>query len=250
MRLLLPRPIDDADVAEIIGGENRDGGGAPWVYSNMVTTIDGAATVDGRSKGLGGAGDKVVFSALRSEADVIVVGAQTVRAERYRLPRFPTAEAATRRRERGQALRPVLCLVTRSGNLPDDLPLLGELDEASLPDDERPLIATTDELASLQADHRFGYLAAGPTAVDLAVLVRQLGERGHRRILCEGGPSLLGQLGAAGLVNEWNFTVAATIGGGDAGRPVHSATALQDDLMLDRVLVDDDSAMFCRYLRR
>src|SRR5215472_15738405 len=55
-----------------------------WVRANMIASVDGAIAVEGRSGPLSGVADKLVFAVLRSLADVIVVGARTVRAERYR----------------------------------------------------------------------------------------------------------------------------------------------------------------------
>lgn len=246
---------DVAVLEDAVAAERREHlDGRPWVFVNMVTSIDGAATVDGRSGDLGGDGDRRLFSALRAEADVIVAGAETVRAERYRLPRAPGATSAAHRRDRGQEERPRLCVVSRSGSI-GDAPLLDEL--PNLPDGaiklapwQRPILATVDGVASEAAsgvDRRFEVIGLGAESVDLAALIAALAERGMRRILCEGGPSLLAQLAAAGLVDEWNFTVAPVVAGGEALRPVHTPTPLGVELRLDR-LFQEDSTLFGRYL--
>ena len=236
----------------VISRESRDHpDGRPWVYANMVTTIDGAATVNGTSGDLGGTADRELFAALRSEADVIVVGAQTVRAERYRLPRPPDPAAATSRAHRGQAPMPRLCIVTRQLD-PLDVPsFVDDLPETPTEPWQRPLVATTTAGAGRFAhDPRWDAISLGDDEVDLGDLVRHLGERGLRRILCEGGPTLLAQFGASDLIDEWNFTITPVVVSGDAVRPVHAATPADVWLEIDRLLIADDSTMFVRYLTR
>lgn len=252
----------DLDLEAAVAAERREhADGRPWVFVNMVTSLDGAATLDGRSGGLGGPGDRRLFSALRAEADVIVAGAETVRTEGYHLPRRPSAASAGHRRARGQAERPRLCIVTRSGSI-GDAPLL---DEISHPDSgasepwQRPLLATVlgrttepDRRNDVENDARrsgFEVLELGTDSVDLVALVEALGARGLRRVLCEGGPSLLAQLGAAGLVDEWNFTIAGRVVGGDSIRPTHGSTSFGDELHLVRLFAEG-STLFGRYLTR
>jgi riboflavin biosynthesis pyrimidine reductase len=245
-------PGQEVDPAEWIAGERRSHpDGRPWVFVNMVTSIDGAATEDGRSGSLGGEGDRVVFSALRAEADVIVAGAETVRAEGYHLPRRPEDAAVARRLARGQAERPRLCVVTRQPGLGGTPPLLDELPEPGSPAApwQRPIVATTAASAAAYGPE-FDALDLGADSVDLVALVAELGRMGLRRVLCEGGPTLLAQLGAAGCVDEWDFTLAPVIAAGPAVRPVHSAAVIDAQLHLDRVLVDDESVLFTRYLTR
>lgn len=257
MQQLFPTPAgrEIADVAASVGDERRDhDDGRPWVFANMVTSVDGAATVDGRSAGMGGPGDRLVFGALRAEADVIVVGARTVRDEGYRLPRQPEGPAADRRRDRGQAPRPRLCIVTRSNHIEGQPPLLEELPTGGAPAApwQRPILATVETVEGVEAsrhrDEPWDRITTGATSVDLHALITELGARGMRRVLCEGGPSLLAQLATDDLVDEWNFTIAPRVAGSDSIRPVHSATPLGVGLRLERLFLEDDSTMFARYL--
>ncbi len=91
MRRLLPTPLDDITPLDAYGDPNRrrDGAGHPWVELCMVDSIDGATAIDGRSGGLSSPTDFQVLLALRQLADVIIVGASTVRAEGYGPPRKP-----------------------------------------------------------------------------------------------------------------------------------------------------------------
>ena len=112
MRQLLPEPVEDVDPDELYPDDARPAGvDRPWVLLNMVTSVDGATAVEGRSAGLGGAADQTVFHVLRSVPDVILVGAATVRAERYGPPRTSQAHQAARQ-ARGQAPFPRLAIVS------------------------------------------------------------------------------------------------------------------------------------------
>lgn len=194
--------------------------GRPWVRANMVATLDGAAAgPDGRSGSINGPADLRVFTALRSQADVVLVGAGTARAERYDVPRLGPALRQARERE-GRAPRPQLAVVTTTGNLPDAL----------LCDTPTPWVLTTSRAAhlgrlrSLLGDDHVLVLDGGtPDAdagpvVDLAAGLRALADAGLPRVLAEGGPSLLGALARAHLLDELFLTVAPVLVAGDALR--------------------------------
>ncbi|MBN9101767.1 MAG: pyrimidine reductase family protein [Pseudonocardia sp.] len=177
---------------------------APWVRVNFVASADGAASVDGTSGGLGSDADKQVFGVLRELAEVVLVGAGTVRAEDYRGARRNTA---------GRDTPPPIAIVTGSADLDPGSKLLID---TRVP----PIVLT---LGSAPADRRGRLTAAGADVVVLddlepATLLAELGRRGLHRVLCEGGPSLFGDLVAAGAVDELCLTVAPLLAGGTAGR--------------------------------
>lgn len=185
----------------------------PWLRANMIATLDGAATgADGRSGSINGAADHRVFEALRAWADVIVVGAGTVRAEGYRAPRTP-AHLTPARRRRGQPEHPPLAVVTGAGDLPD----------AVLQDDPAPWVVTTTHAPGLSRLRRRlprGRLLVHEEAVDLDALVDALVDAGLPRILVEGGPTLLGALLHQGLLDELCLTWSPRVVAGPAPRPV------------------------------
>lgn len=219
MQRLYPDPGDEAleaVYAEIAGGSDR------WVALGMVASIDGAATVDGVSRGLGQDGDRAAFRALRAAADLILVGAGTVRAERYGPPKV-ASEVAAARHERGQADRAGIAVVSRSL----DLDLEGRLfteDPSWRPIVVTSLVADPDKVTALE-ETGAEVLVAGDDLVDLSAAVERLRTLGYGRILGEGGPSLNGQLLADGLVDEIFLTVAPSLVGGQANRIVTSRTA-------------------------
>ena len=124
VRRIHPQPTGDIDSAEVVLDDARPAPpGRPWVLVNMVASVDGATTVGGRSGKLGGPAARRMFSALRGCADMILVGAGTVRAEGYRPPRTPEDTIATRRSIDGQDERPRLVVVSASLNLAPKAPL-------------------------------------------------------------------------------------------------------------------------------
>jgi len=245
MRQLLPVPADDVDpVARYAEDARPPPPGRPWVVVNMIASLDGATAIDGVSGGLGGPADKAVFAALRSLADVILVAAGTVRAERYGPVRLPDARQAERT-ARGQAPVPRLAIMTASLDLDLGTPLF---DGAG----GRPLVLTTTDAP---AERRAAVARAadvvtfGAGSVDLAAALAWLaGEHGARVVLCEGGPRLNGALVAADLVDEWCQTIAPLLVGGGAARPAHGVPAAAVPLQVERVL-EADGLLFIRSVR-
>jgi riboflavin biosynthesis pyrimidine reductase len=219
-----------------------------WVRANMIESADGAAEVDGLSGGLSGPGDRDVFGVLRALADVILVGAGTARDEQYRPARVRPAWAGLRA---GRPAAPPIAVLT--GRLDLDLagPLLSSAIGGPAPD-ARTIVITC---GTCSADRRAAVAAhadvivAGERQVDLAAAVAALAQRGHRRILAEGGPRLLGQLAAAGLIDELCVTVSPVLAGGPAGRIIQGPAGGDGRARLDLAhVLAGDSYLFCRYL--
>jgi riboflavin biosynthesis pyrimidine reductase len=223
---------------------------APWVRATMVTSVDGAASLDGRSGELSGGADRTVFKVLRSLADVILAGAATARAERYHPVRDSEVWAGLRQ---GRAPAPPIAVITRELSLPADDRLLTQA-----PGQARTVVLTTERAPAARraavARHA-DVVVAGRDSVSPAGAVAALAQRGLRRIQVEGGPSLLGQFVAAGLLDELCVTVSPVLEGGRAGRIVAAPPAVPTGgygpgtgLSLAHVLVDH-GFLFCRYLR-
>ena len=263
MRQIFPAPAGGPEIGPLPrGGARRDGGpavaalaalyaypaghAAPWLRATMVASADGAAALDGRSGGLSGDADRLVFSVLRSLADVILVGAGTARAERYRPVR--PGEVWTALRD-GRAPVPPIAVVTRKLDLNEDAPLLAGTAEGA-----RTIVLTSQAAPAARraalARHA-DVVVAGPDAVSPAAAVAALAARGYRHVLLEGGPGLLGQVAAEGLLDELCVTFSPVLEGGRAGRILAApqagpgATAW---LTLAHVL-EDQGTLLCRYLR-
>ncbi|MEU1283837.1 pyrimidine reductase family protein [Kitasatospora sp. NPDC005856] len=218
--------------------------GRPWLRANMVSGLDGGARLDGLSEGLSGDADKRIFGVLRALSDVVVVGAETVRAEGYR-PARARAEFAAARAAAGQASAPAIAVVSRSLQLDLTAPLFTE-----------PLVRTvviTTEDASAERRRAVAEVAdlvlAGTGSVDLRTGLAALAERGWTRQLTEGGPRLLGQLAEAGLLDELCLSLAPLLTGGDAPRILHDARMPDVQRMQLVSLIEQKGFLFTRYLR-
>jgi riboflavin biosynthesis pyrimidine reductase len=219
---------------------DRPCSGACWVMSNMVGGLDGSAAVGGRVSALSTGRDPELFQRLRSLADVILVGASTVRHERYGPVRLPPD--LYQRRAKAGLQQPRLAIVSRSLDLPIDLPLFHG--------DQAPIVFTTSQsdrgrLAQTNAE----LVVAGDDEVDLARVIAELGARSLRTVLCEGGPTLLGDLIAAGLLDEYLLTLTPVIGG-DALPLVVNREGVKLSHFELRHVYDDDGSLFLRYTRR
>jgi len=242
VRQLLPEPRDHVDPATAVWEEAREASGRPWVFTNMVQSLDGAATVDGRSGGLGGSGDRAVFRALRAVADVVLVGAGTVRAEQYG-PVVVDDAQTERRSAAGRPAEQRIAVVSASLRLDPTLPLFER--------GPRPIIITSErgaEQATSALADAAEIVPTGVDTVDLRNALDALWGAGLRCVLCEGGPSLLGQLSEEGLVDEWDVTVAPLAAGGTSRRITVSDTAHPAPLELVRVW-ESDGALFLRHIR-
>lgn len=197
----------------------------------MVASVDGATAVDGVSGGLGGEADAVAFDRLRGACDALLVGAGTVRDEGYGPP-GGDEDRRTRRVAAGRSPVPALIVVTGSAALDADARLFTD----GRRDPSAPIVVATSRNAPEGRRQALAEVAEvvtfGDDTVDLRALSRWCVDQGYRRVVCEGGPALNGQLLGAGLVDAVVMTVAPQLVSGDAARvatgPVlEAATALQ-----------------------
>jgi 5-amino-6-(5-phosphoribosylamino)uracil reductase len=224
------------------------GPGAPevWLRANMVSTLDGAAQHDGRSHPISTATDMRIFGTLRALADVVIAGAETVRQEGYR-PARVRDEFAGLREAAGQGPVPAIAVVTASLDLDFSLPLYTS-----------PLVPTLiltgaaaapDRIAAAEKAGARVVIAGDGVGVDPARAVRALAELGHTRLLTEGGPRLLGQLVAAGVLDELCLTVSPMLTAGDAQRIAGGpSVAVPARFVLDSLL-EEDGFLYSRYRR-
>jgi riboflavin biosynthesis pyrimidine reductase len=212
-----------------------------WLRANFVTSADGAAYIDGRSAGLSSDGDMRVFGILRVLADVVLVGAGTARVEEYKPARRRPALAELRA---GRPETATIALVTRTLGLNLLSPLFTET-----PPDARTIVITNEasdpELRAAAAEVA-DVIVAGEEEVDLGAALDALRERGLGRVLCEGGPHLLGDLSAAGLLDELCLSLSPTLAGPGAQRIIAGTQADARPLTLTQVLTED-GFLFFRY---
>ncbi|WP_283132783.1 pyrimidine reductase family protein [Rhizohabitans arisaemae] len=237
MRRIFPEPAVDIDLAQAYA--YADG---PCVRANMVASADGAAWVKGLSGGLSGRGDRRAFAVLRGLADVILAGATTVRSEGYGPVRPRDSWAGLRA---GRTAAPPIAVVTRKLDLDLDGRLFTEAEPYA-----RTIVITTE---SAPADRRAraaelaDVVVAGDDRVEPAAAVQALRDRGLPHVLCEGGPRLLAQFGAADLIDELCLTISPMLVGGEASR-ILNGPAARSRMRLVHVL-EEEGFLLCRYRR-
>lgn len=228
MRQLLPSPVDDIDPVAVQAGLDRPPpDGRPWVAVNMVMSADGTFAADGTSDAFGDDGDKKMFSAMRRAADVILAGASTVRAEGY----GPA---------RGDDPAPIY-VVSRSLDLDFSSPLFTE---AKVPTGVITVSsAPPDRLAAARAAG--DVIVAGETSVDFGAALAEMGLRGSRFVLSEGGPKINEQMLASGVIDELALTLSPRIASGRRGLFGDPADLV--GLRLTHAWAEGDEVLF-RYL--
>jgi riboflavin-specific deaminase-like protein len=226
--------------AETLGPAPAD---RPHVTVNMVASVDGRTAVEGRTSVLSSPPDRAIFRLLRSLADVVLVGAETVRAEGYGTVKADE-DVRARRAATGQTPAAALAIVTQSLHLDWSSKLFTEATQ-------RPfVIAPTDaDAEALRAAEKVATVIRGGTGrVDLHEALQVLRrDHGVERVLCEGGPTLNLQLTTAGLLDQLCLTVSPRLLGGDSKTILAgSALAVPPDLELAGALVAG-SELFLRY---
>ncbi|MCK8609940.1 pyrimidine reductase family protein [Agromyces sp. C10] len=218
-------------------------GAAAFCRVNMVASLDGAATLGGRSGSLGDHEDQRLLSVLRSHADVVLVGAGTVEAEGYGGAAVVDADAAWRT-ARGREPQPRFAVVSSRLGLPPRHPFFTDAVA-------RPLVVTSEHAP---ADRRAALaevadvIVSGEHRVDLGGALDELAARGMPSVLCEGGPGLYGALAEADLVDETCLTLSPTIVAGDAPRTASSAHEVARRMRLVHAIAGE-RMLFLRYGR-
>jgi riboflavin biosynthesis pyrimidine reductase len=225
MRRLLPDPgpITVSEQLETYRPREEAGEERPLVGMNFVATVDGRATIEGRSGPIGSATDTEMLVGLRSRFEAVMIGAGTMRAERY------------------GPMGPLMVLVSGRLDLPWDAPLFesagGEALIFTASETEPPETAATVEIVRHEG------------AVNLREALRYLRqERGIRALLSEGGPHLHEQMQADGLVDDLFLTIAPKLSGGEAPRIIEGPLPEVVGLSL-AWLLEEDGELFARYRR-
>jgi riboflavin biosynthesis pyrimidine reductase len=187
----------------------------PGVRVNFISSADGAATLGGRSGGLGNAQDQRLMGILRQASDVVLVGAGTIRGEDYGM------------------VEPRLAIVSRSLDI----------------DPERFHDAIIVTAAATPAGRRKAFrdvIVCGEESIDVPAMLAAFERRGLRKVLCEGGPRLLGSLQAAGAVGELCLTLSPILAGPGSPRITAGEPTVPRRMRLAHVLTDDE-LLFLRY---
>ena len=210
----------------------------PYLILNFATTLDGRAAISGRSGPIGSDTDTEMLQRLRTRVDAVMIGAGTMRAERYgRIVSDPQLRAYRERTE--LADDPLAVLVSNRLEIPWDAGLFtdggGSVVIFTASDQEPPETATPVTIVR------------HPEGVELdRALEWLLTERGIRSVLCEGGPTLHGRLREGGLADELFLTIAPKIAGGEGPRILEGALPDIDFVEL-AWLLESEGELFARY---
>ncbi len=236
-----PATVDSGELLGDLRLSERAHDERPWVVTNFATTADGRATVDGRSGAIGDDGDMEVFRRLRTQVDALLIGTRTLAIERYgRAVRRPELRAA--RAALGLTPEPLVATVSRSGELPLDIPLFQE-------PQARVVVFTTAAAPEPDCAARVTLVRLDPAELTLTTALRRLrAEHGVRSLLCEGGPTLMGALLHERLVDELFLTLAPQLAGGGSGPTISSGPALADPAALELVwTLERAGSLYLRY---
>ncbi len=233
--------VDDDALHRIYAYPSTD---RPCVRFNFVAAADGAATSGGFSAGLGNDGDKRIFTVLRRLADVVLVGAGTIRAEGYEGD-LVDDDARSWRSAHGLAPHPAIAVI--SGSLSLD-PASGFFRRAPV----RPIIFT----AAAAPAHRRSALEAvadvvecGRDIVEASAVLTELTRRRLLKVLCEGGPAVLGDFTRSDAVDELCLSISPLLAGGDGPR-ISVGNSPEDAVALTlSSLLTEDSALYSLYRR-
>jgi 5-amino-6-(5-phosphoribosylamino)uracil reductase len=243
LRRLLPDPgpIETAELLADLALGARAHEDRPWLITNFATTTDGRATIDGRSGAIGDDGDMEVFRRLRTQVDALLVGTRTLQIEGYGLPvKRPELQAV--RTALGLAPQPLMAIVSRSGELPSEIPLF-EAPEA------RIVVFTTAEATVPACAAQVELVRVDPAELTLTTVLRRLrAEHDVRSVLCEGGPTLMSALLGEGLVDELFLTLAPQLAGGGAAPTLADGGALPEATALELVwALERAGSLYLRY---
>jgi riboflavin biosynthesis pyrimidine reductase len=244
MRMLFPESVSAVDPRTIYADVPRNNL-RPSVRLNMIVSVDGGTSWDGVSGALGGSADKALFNVLRSLTDIVLVASGTMRGEHYG-PAVLELSIQSRRLENGQTAVPKIAVVSHTCQFDWTTPFFTSAAE-------RPIVITVSSAAGAdraRASEVAEVIIAGETDVDLPRAIAELGSRGAKSVLAEGGPTLNGELAKAHLLDELCVTLSPLLASGDAKRII-VGSALENLEPLDlRSICEEDNYLFLRYRPR
>jgi riboflavin-specific deaminase-like protein len=240
VRRLLPEPAETTIAEQLATLELKPLAlpERPYLILNFVTTLDGRATIDGRSGQIGSPTDTEMLLRLRTRADAVMIGAGTMRAERYgRI--VPDQHLRAYRERTGLSHDPLAVIVSNRLEIPWDAGLFtdggGRVVIFTASDRTPPETATPVTVVR------------HPDGVDLDRALEWLRwERGICSVLCEGGPMLHGRLREAGLADELFLTIAPKVAGGEGPRVLEGALPEVDQVDL-AWLLESNGELLARY---
>ena len=218
-----------------MGSSDPRGSRRPFVTVNMAMSADGKiSSVDRRQVRISGTGDRARVDRLKAGSDAVMVGIGTVLADNPSL----TVKSEELKRERARAGKPenpARIIIDSRGRTPVSADILHKgAGERIIAVSERAGADTAERYRGLAT-----VIVAGKDEVDLPVLLERLSDLGIRRLMVEGGGSLVASLFARGLVDEfYTFVGNMVIGGRDAPTPADGPGFPNDNEFVNLSLMD------------
>lgn len=234
-----PRTVSLAELRGALRLPADTGGDRPYTIANFVASVDGRATLGGRSAPLSDAGDRAMFHFLREQVDAVIAGTGTLRTERYgRL--VPDAGTRQRRERAGLDSEPLACVITRGGDVPFEIPLFAEPQQR---------VVVFAPVGAVDPQGNAEVVALDPAELTPTSVVRRLRrDYGVRRLLCEGGPTLFGALLQERLTEELFLTLGPKLAGGGRGPTISTGSELARPAALELIWVlEREGTLFLRY---
>lgn len=241
MRELLPAAGEGLDATELVARLGlQDGGrpGLPRVVAIMIASVDGRATVDGSSSGLGHPEDRALLRGLRAAADCLLAGTQTIAAEGY--ARLLDREQRAARAADGRPPHPLVATISRSGDIPWETPVFTETDVR-----KQVYVGARVEVPAAVTDTEVEVSSAGLRGA----LEHLHAQRGVRSVTCEGGPGLLRALLADDLVDDLLLTLAPLLVAGDGPTSLTGDELEPPSRLGLRAVLRADDHVFLHYAR-
>jgi riboflavin-specific deaminase-like protein len=246
LRQLVParRTIEVGQLLRELNLTARAPADRPYTIVNFVSSADGRAAFQGRSRWLSDDADREIFHGLREHVDAVMAGTGTLRAERYgRLVRDP--ERRHRRAASGLNPEPLACIISRSGDVPTDIPLFAD-------PGSRVVVFTAAGLDTSTLAAQTDLVRLDPGELTLTTMMRRLrSEYDVRSLLCEGGPTLFGGLLQEDLVDELFLSVAPKLTGGGNAPTITGGPELVELRALSLLwALEHDGTLYLRYALR
>lgn len=246
LRRIFPggEPVSPEEAMAELAFGDQAGEARPHLVVNFVSSLDGRATIAGKSAPLSSEADRRLFHLLRTRVDAVFAGTRTILLERYgRIARDP--ELRGLREAAGLSADPAAIVVTRSGNVPWDIPLFDAPEQRVLLFSPRE-VSPPESIAAAIEVRKVPEERALSAAMGLART-----EFGVRSVLCEGGPRVFSALLDEDLVDELFLSFAPKLAGGGDALTITAGTALAEAQDTELVwALESENALFLRYAVR
>jgi len=199
-----------------------------YVLTNMVRSIDGSYKVNENSSSLSNKQDRILLRHLRSLCDVILVGAETVRKENYKVP-ANNGERQVR-----------LAIISESLNFSSDLEIMKQ-------NEVKPIIYTSNELHRKSEVNEFAEIVYIDN-FSVKKVIDHLQINSLQTVLCEGGPSVINQLTKYDLIDEINLTISPQMVGVPDEYSIEGAPLTPKLMRLQRVW-ELEGYLYCSWVR-